>query len=243
MPELSDFLGTVMGEIVKARLLADIQSREIAEAYAQDPVMRVMSVPRFKLPEIEIRLPVAIRSPEAEASPYPTDVPGTLPIDNQAVFSVTYKFTKELLQKEGISTDRKFYNAFNKSAYPLIRKMEDRIATDPSSCEEAIAEFARAIAKSSRKIISEFHPDLSGNFFVQQTEGIRSELSKLLKSSKSSAATGLEVIVEAAQLQAFPLESLIQLKLKVAEEDMLWTFGERENEDGGVETYRQLIPD
>ena len=57
---LADYTGYIFLEIIKAREMADRHSRQLAEVYAQDPVLRHFSVPRFKIPKMELTIPVLI---------------------------------------------------------------------------------------------------------------------------------------------------------------------------------------
>lgn len=57
---LADYTGYIFLEIIKAREMADRHSRQLAEIYAQDPVLRHFSVPRFKVPKMELTIPVLI---------------------------------------------------------------------------------------------------------------------------------------------------------------------------------------
>jgi len=57
---LADYTGYIFLEIIKAREMADRHSRQLAEVYAQDPVLRHFSVPRFKVPKMELTIPLLI---------------------------------------------------------------------------------------------------------------------------------------------------------------------------------------
>jgi hypothetical protein len=57
---LSDYIGFVFGEIVKARAIADVESKRIALLYSEDDVLKHFSVPRFKIPEMDITIPVLL---------------------------------------------------------------------------------------------------------------------------------------------------------------------------------------
>ena len=57
---LADYTGYIFIEIIKAREMADAHSRRLAEVYAQDPVLQHFSVPRFKVPKMELTIPVLI---------------------------------------------------------------------------------------------------------------------------------------------------------------------------------------
>jgi|SRR6185295_9454059 len=57
---LADYTGYIFLEIIKARKLADAYSRQLAQDYAGDPVLKFFSVPRFKIPKMELTIPVLI---------------------------------------------------------------------------------------------------------------------------------------------------------------------------------------
>ncbi len=57
---LSDYVGFIFSEITRARDHADRVSKEIALLYAQDEILKSFSVPRFKIPEMELTIPVII---------------------------------------------------------------------------------------------------------------------------------------------------------------------------------------
>ena len=60
MIPLSDYLGFIFSEITRAREIADRTSAQIAKVYSEDPVMKFFSVPRFKIPEMALSIPVLI---------------------------------------------------------------------------------------------------------------------------------------------------------------------------------------
>lgn len=57
---LADYVGFIFSEITRARDHADRVSKEIALVYAQDEILKSFSVPRFKIPEMELTIPVII---------------------------------------------------------------------------------------------------------------------------------------------------------------------------------------
>ncbi|GHH68694.1 hypothetical protein GCM10017673_18210 [Streptosporangium violaceochromogenes] len=59
---LSDYAGHIFLEMVKAREMADAYSRAVAERYAQDSVMRHFPAPRFRVPKIQLSIPVLVSS-------------------------------------------------------------------------------------------------------------------------------------------------------------------------------------
>jgi hypothetical protein len=60
VPRLGDYLGQVVSEITIARMHADLEAVRIAELYAGHPLLRHLAVPRFRLPEVTIDVPIVI---------------------------------------------------------------------------------------------------------------------------------------------------------------------------------------
>ncbi len=60
MIKLSEYLGFIFIEITNARLMADQESARIAEIYSLNPLLQKFSVPRFRIPEMELNIPVVI---------------------------------------------------------------------------------------------------------------------------------------------------------------------------------------
>ncbi|WP_428656797.1 hypothetical protein [Runella sp.] len=60
MITLAEYLGFIFSEISAARKMADESAVEIAKSYAKDDIMKFFSIPRFKIPTMELKIPVAI---------------------------------------------------------------------------------------------------------------------------------------------------------------------------------------
>jgi hypothetical protein len=57
---LSDYVGFIFSEIVRARSITDAESKRIALIYKDDEILKNFSVPRFKIPEMELTIPVLV---------------------------------------------------------------------------------------------------------------------------------------------------------------------------------------
>lgn len=60
MAYLGDFLGALNREIALARVQGDVEAVRVADLYAHDPLLQHFPVPRFRLPTLTIRVPVAV---------------------------------------------------------------------------------------------------------------------------------------------------------------------------------------
>jgi hypothetical protein len=63
MADLSDFLGHILEEITRARVSADTEAVRTAKRYAADPdgLLKYFSVPRVRLPNVEITAPMIVK--------------------------------------------------------------------------------------------------------------------------------------------------------------------------------------
>ena len=50
----------MLADVARARVRADVEAMRIAEAYSRDPLLKHMSIPRFRLPELVVDLPVLV---------------------------------------------------------------------------------------------------------------------------------------------------------------------------------------
>jgi hypothetical protein len=64
MPNLGDYLGQLISEITIARMQVDLEAVRVAELYASHPLLRTLPVPHFRLPEVEMDVPVVIKKME-----------------------------------------------------------------------------------------------------------------------------------------------------------------------------------
>jgi len=60
MITLGEYMSFIYGEMTRARQQADATSIEIAKSYAKDELLRHFSVPRFRIPEMELTIPVLV---------------------------------------------------------------------------------------------------------------------------------------------------------------------------------------
>jgi hypothetical protein len=77
MPKLGEVIGAMLSDVARARVRADIEAMRIADAYSDDPLLKHLPVPRFRLPDIVIDVPVLVSGvdepSEAGAPSKPTE--------------------------------------------------------------------------------------------------------------------------------------------------------------------------
>jgi hypothetical protein len=76
MPRLGEFLAALLSDAAQARVRADVETVKIAQVYSQDPLLKNLPVPRFRLPDITVDVPLLISQVEGT-----TDSASGLPFD------------------------------------------------------------------------------------------------------------------------------------------------------------------
>jgi hypothetical protein len=76
MPRLGEILAALLSDAAQARVRADLEAVKIAQAYSRDPLLKTLPVPRFRLPDIIVDVPVLITQVEGT-----TNSAGGLPFD------------------------------------------------------------------------------------------------------------------------------------------------------------------
>ena len=61
MSYLGDFLGQLVTEVTRARMQADIEAIRVAEMYASHHLLRHLPVPHFRMPDVELDVPVVLQ--------------------------------------------------------------------------------------------------------------------------------------------------------------------------------------
>lgn len=115
MIELSDFLGSLLSQISDARKQADEASIELAELYAQNDFLRILPVPRVRMPEIEITMPVCIKKAKQEKQ-----YSKIRELDTRQIVFHTYKILNNELQKMRLDKNRE--QIFNRKEYIQINR-------------------------------------------------------------------------------------------------------------------------
>src|SRR5260370_24658169 len=69
MPRLGEVLAALLSDAAQARVRADLETIRIAEAYSRDPLLKNLPVPRFRLPDITVDVPLLISQVEGTTDP------------------------------------------------------------------------------------------------------------------------------------------------------------------------------
>ncbi|WP_420574509.1 hypothetical protein [Kordia sp.] len=253
MANLQDYLGTLVASVNQARVLADIESANIAEQYAQHRLLKHFSIPRMKMQNVEFTIPIAID--EVQTSE-PIDYQ---PIDNKTFVSQAYDELTNVYQVR--SFDRKSSLQLRKALYLHADELERNLKSG-ENVDVALQKFSEKIAIQALEIKTPTQSTsaslATGAIKSKETKGekntekmaqitkdvIREKMISRLQSSIKPkeiqrSIENANVIVEASRLKEQKTENMVFIKMTVLEEGMEWHT--IENEDGTSNS--KLLPE
>jgi hypothetical protein len=214
MPNLGDYLGQLLSEITIARMHADLEAVRVAELYADHPLLRHMPVPHFRLPDVEIDVPVVIKQmEEPRAGESPRGVPART--DMRKAFD---NVLKKRLSEERIrlkpDQKKKLNLILDKKVVSLTQPTE--IAIDVNSVAD---ELARVASQTLTEPGGPVDPSRRQELDEKLKETTRVEFRKLRK-----PPARLQALVTTPEIrEAGPSEVITHLHLKITEEAVEWT--------------------
>ena len=224
MPYLGDYIGHLMSEMTIARMHADLEAVRVAELYASHPLLRFMPVPHFRLPEMDIDVPVVIKQveePRAEESPR-----GGVAIDDlRRTFNrvLTRQFTKQGLDVSPEDRQR------------LTFALDEKISglSQPTETAVDVHRIADELTNATVSTLTEVH-DLREPIEKKRIETLETELRNTVKLEflkLRQPPPRLNVLATTQEIrEAGPSENLTRIKLKLTEQAVEWTSVESEGQ-------------
>jgi hypothetical protein len=206
MPALSDYIGALLSDVTNARLLADLESARIAQLYASHPLLRHMSVPRFRLPNVVLDLPVAVEKTEQPSATTPSHEAWLL------LRRKIEEITAQALNQHAISVDQA---KLNQDLDGLFNKLEAAASFSAADliqgADDAVGIVRNAIQAAGKKTNPEIESSLSRQFSL--------EFLKL-----HPRPLTLQVSAVTAQLKdVAPPAILARIRMTISEEGVEWT--------------------
>lgn len=214
MPNLGDYIGHLLSEITIARMHADIEAVRVAELYAGHPLLRHMPVPHFRLPNVEVDVPVVIKQmEEPQAGELPRGAP-TLKNMRKAFDEVLTKRLSEEQIRLKPEHKKKLKAVLDEKMVSLTQPIEMAIDVNRVA-DELASTVSRTLTESGWPVDPERRPKLEEKLKVE----VRIEFLKLRKPPKR-----LQALVTTAEIrEAGPSEVITRLQLKITEEAVEWT--------------------
>ena len=219
MPHLGDYIGQLLSEITIARMQADIEAVRVAELYASHSLLRNMPVPHFRLPNVEMDVPVVVKQMEEERT-------GELPRGAPILSDMRKAFDKVLTER--LSAERvrlkpeqkkKLKSVLDKKAVSLGRPAEIAVGVNRVADELTHTAFL-TLTESGGPVDPARRPEMEEKL----KEAARIEFLKMRKPPPR-----LQVLVTTGEIrEAGPSEVVTRLHLKIIEEAVEWTTIESE---------------
>lgn len=213
MPALGDYLGALLAEITNARLQADLESARIAQLYASHPLLQHMPVPRFRLPNVVLNLPVGV---EKIDPPSGTTTPpaAELPVLRQKIDGIIEQEVNR--RKLHVAPDIRIRLTSNlNDLFDRLKKSESISASDVLKASGgAVAATVEAI-----RAASEDHATVDPTIESSLRHQFDAEFLKLQPPSPR-----VQVLVVTTQVKdVAPPQTLMRIQLTISEEGVEWT--------------------
>lgn len=218
MPYLGDYLGHLLSEITIARMQADVEAVRIAELYAGHPLLRTMPVPRFRLPEVELDIPVVINQLEEPAG-------GSGGAGTPSITDLRKSFDEILTAR--LKEERLDLPAAVRTKLKQSLDRTTLALTKPPEIEIDLSRVATEFSKVTIKALSE---SIDPRKLAELEEKLRTTVQiEFLKVRKLPLR--LDTRITSAQIkEAGPSEVITRLRLKLVEESFEWTTIETDGE-------------
>lgn len=225
MNDLGDILGSLMTGLIRARQAADLQTAALAEMYKDNPLLEGLSVPRVRIPEVTIDLPLIIENHEEG-----TDGQFNEPT---RVVEATSNRLKNTLANSNIKLSANFQKAFADNA--KLRLAEVQKSNGVVSREVVSRTMQDAFVDTLKKT----NTDISAQDKLALVRDIRSEAGLAAVAKPSIPARILTNVRTADVKDKTTGNSVVRLKITLSEEGVEWVS--QTNESGGVN--RTLSPE
>jgi hypothetical protein len=237
MPTLKDYLGSLVRDLNHARVIADVETANIAKMYAEHDLLKHFSIPRMKIQDTELTIPVAIDELDSSVEK------DYQPIDNKAFYARTYAEIKSVFKVPSFSRD--ISTSLRKAIYSHVDALEKSIKSGAAiklsldDFSETVSDVALETIVSNKKGRIVFDEALKSRAVNddQVKKMLVANLTKYLQAEiKPREVTGkienAQITVESDKLKDKKPESLVYIKMKITEESMEWQT--MEDADGNI---------
>lgn len=229
--KLNDYIGNLVASVQHARVNADLQAVRVAEDYAKHSLLAHFPVPRMRLKDVEMTIPVAINPGQKQKAT-------TLePINNREFNSLAYKEVLAGLGRKslGSTQSRKLRQLISEQTGILEKTLLKEGET------QALNNFSRIVAEAGIDSDKIEETDAEKK---ERTAQLSNKLTQQLGATIKPVHTEqlldeLDVAIEADVLREKPKDSLVNIKLVIQEEGVEWHKMEAQN----GQITRKLIPE
>lgn len=225
MADLGTLLGSLMSGLISARRMADEQTAALAEYYKSNPLLEGLSVPRIRIPELTIDMPVLFENYViGEIGAYEDSAKIAAEIEAQL---------RLYLSKSNTKLSPTFYKTFTDE---VIKQLELLKNTDSPIVKEAVA---RSVQGAFSDVLTRTKTTLLDKEKEIIAKALREKVHKVCV-AKEAVKPNIEANIKTADVkEKATSSSVVRLKITLKEEGLEWATQASEN--GGV--VRTLQPE
>ncbi len=218
MDDLGSLVGSLMVSLLKARRMADEETAKLAELYKDNPLLEGLSVPRIRIPELSIDMPVLIEGSDAGED--------AKSADKKKIIEATLNEIDSTASRENISLNNKFNTSFKTSMSKYLSEVEKK---EGPVLRESISRAADLAFIDAQKIA---RIELSDQDKRSLAQNIRKTAYKA-SIIKESTPPSIRANIQTAQVKELASkENVVRLKVTFREEGLEWAVSA--SESGGV---------
>lgn len=209
MPRLGDFVGALLADAMRARVSADLETVRLAETYSRHDLLRHLPVPRFRMPDLVVDVPVLIGTGVGEgggSGGLETLAPTATEL-RQAVAEALKAADVHLPRGEPVRTGTVAVELADKLFAEGVGPVLDH--------RRLAGELAAGVADHVRSVIVAEDAEARVKAFQEE---LRERLTTLIV-GKVAGAPSLDVLVGAEQIRSHQhSESIVRLRITLTED-------------------------
>lgn len=208
MADLGALLGSLMTGLIGARRMADEQTAALAEYYKTNPLLEGLSVPRIRIPELTIDIPVLIED-------YVEGETGEMR-DPKIIAAGAKTVLETFLSKNNININSDFHQKFSEEVENQISLLKSK---DTAIMNET---FTRSVQGAFLETLTKTKTTLSDKEKKVIAEELRAKIPSISISKKPIASSIVANIKTADVKERASSTNVVHLKITLKEEGLEW---------------------
>ena len=234
MIKLNEYLGSIVASFTNAKIMSDLQTVKVAEEYAKHDYLKHFSIPRMRIDDVEMTIPIALEDIGA------TTKPPIISFDNTKINTLVYGILIEKFGVLKIPKDASKIVQVEIAKQVLVLEKQIKLVNN----HVPVKGFSKDSVLFFIKIIEKYGLLDKETLAKINYESIILDLINVLTREieikiENEALANLNIIVEANKLRELKAETLIYIKLKISENGMEWS----RSENGKGEIENKLLPE
>jgi hypothetical protein len=225
MADLGDLLGSLMSGLIRARRMADEQTAALAEYYKDNPLLEGLSVPRIRVPELTIDMPMLIEN-HVEGQSGEMEDPTKIADTAEAQLKTT-------LSNNNIKVHPTFHKMFLEEVKHQLELVKQ---TGAPIMKETVA---RNVQDAFATTLTKTKTSLTARDKEVIARDLRAKVSAVSIAKEPVASSIVANIITADVKERASNTSVVRLKITLKEEGLEWAT--KASEAGGVS--RTLQPE